>query len=176
MAARARVAPLGRQVDLTVNGDRTTVSAGLQRTLLDLLRDELRLTGTKLGCGIGVCGACSVLVDGRVVSSCLLLVGLLDGADVVTIEGLGSPDRPSPLQEAFVEAGGIQCGICTPGQIVAAHALLAEDQHPSEPAIRAWMAGNLCRCTGYAKIIAAVELAAARGSDAEPGEATAAVP
>ena len=109
-----------------------------------------------------MCGACSVLVDGRLVSSCLQLVGLLDGANVVTVEGLGDPARPSVVQEAFVEAGGLQCGICTPGQVVAAHALLSETDRPSDSEVRAWMAGNLCRCTGYARIVAAVQLAGAR--------------
>jgi aerobic-type carbon monoxide dehydrogenase small subunit (CoxS/CutS family) len=130
------------------------------RTLLDVLRAELRLTGTKEGCSIGVCGACSVLVDGRLQSGCLLLVGLVEGRTVETIEGLGTPDEPSAVQRAFIEAGGFQCGVCTPGQVVAATALLREEAAPSDETIRRWMAGNLCRCTGYASIVESVRLAA----------------
>lgn len=155
--------PGARTVSLTVNGRAVTVDGSPARRLVDVLRTDLALTGTKEGCAIGVCGACAVLVDGRVESSCLLLVGLLEGRSVETIEGLGTPDRPSTLQSAFVEAGGFQCGVCTPGQVVAATALLREDPTPTDAAIRRWMAGNLCRCTGYASILAAVRLAADRG-------------
>jgi carbon-monoxide dehydrogenase small subunit len=131
------------------------------RPLLDVLRSDLGLTGTKEGCGIGVCGACSVIVDGRLQSACLILAALVEGRAVETVEGLGSAAEPSPLQTAFVEAGGFQCGVCTPGQIVAATALLRESRDPSEEVIRRWMAGNLCRCTGYASIVEAVARAAA---------------
>jgi aerobic carbon-monoxide dehydrogenase small subunit len=153
--------PSGRPtVSLTINGAPVDLDVAADRTLLDVLRDDLGLTGTKLGCGIGVCGACSVLVDGRLESACLLLVGLVEGRAVVTIEGLGTPAEPSAVQRAFVECGGLQCGICTPGQVVAATALLDEIADPSEETIRRWMAGNLCRCTGYASIVESVRRAA----------------
>jgi carbon-monoxide dehydrogenase small subunit len=157
-------------VSFTLNGAPVTVETELDRTLLDVLRNDLRLTGTKEGCGIGVCGACSVLVDGRVQSACLLLAGLVDGRRVETIEGLGTVADPSPLQVAFVEAGGFQCGVCTPGQVVAATALLREVADPTEETIRRWMAGNLCRCTGYASIVDAVRRAAAGGTAPPDGE------
>ncbi|HET9457663.1 MAG TPA: (2Fe-2S)-binding protein [Candidatus Limnocylindrales bacterium] len=147
-------------VSLTINGSAITLDVPNDRTLLDVLRTDLGLTGTKSGCEIGVCGACSVLVDGRLESACLLLVGLLSGRAVETIEGLGTPADPSALQVAFVEAGGFQCGICTPGQVVAATALLREVADPSEATIRTWMAGNLCRCTGYVTIVEAIRRAA----------------
>jgi len=151
---------LRRLISLTLNGTAVALDVPGDRTLLDVLRTDLGLTGTKSGCEIGVCGACSVLVDGRVQSACLLLVGLLSGREVETIEGLGTPADPSALQVAFVEAGGFQCGICTPGQVVAATALLREVADPSDPTIRTWMAGNLCRCTGYATIVEAIRRAA----------------
>ena len=131
-----------------------------ERLLIELLRDDLALTGTKEGCGIGVCGACSVLVDGVLLSACLVPAVHVDGTAVTTIEGLAGSGDLTPLQEAFIREGAFQCGICTPGQIVAATALLAEAPLPSREAIRAFMKGNLCRCTGYAGIIAAVEEAA----------------
>ena len=144
-------------VRFSLNG--RTVSAegsGTQR-LLDVLREELRLTGTKEGCGEGECGACSVLVDGEVVNSCLVAAGQVEGCEVVTVEGLASPDgKLSPLQQAFIERGAAQCGICTPGMLLAAHALLRENARPSADEVRVALAGNLCRCTGYTKIIDAV--------------------
>jgi aerobic-type carbon monoxide dehydrogenase small subunit (CoxS/CutS family) len=157
-------------VGLTINGAPVDLDVAPDRTLLDVLRDDLGLTGTKLGCGIGVCGACSVLVDGRLESACLLLVGLVEGRAVVTIEGLGTPAAPSTVQRAFVECGGLQCGICTPGQVVAATALLDEIADPSEETIRHWMAGNLCRCTGYASIVESVRRAA--GATPAPADAS----
>lgn len=147
-------------IRFVLNGEPVELDPEGDRTLLDVVRDR-GLTGTKLACAIGVCGACAVLVDGRVVSSCLLLAGLLDGREVETIEGLGTPDGPSPVQRAFVEAGGFQCGVCTPGQVVAATALLREEPEPDDPTIRRWMAGQLCRCTGYASIVDAVRRASA---------------
>jgi carbon-monoxide dehydrogenase small subunit len=147
-------------VSLTVNERPVALSVPADRTLLDVLRDDLELTGTKDGCGMGICGICSVLVDGRLVSSCLVLTASVDGASVTTIEGLAT-DRLTPLQDAFIAHGGLQCGICTPGQIVAATALLAEVAHPSTDDIRHWMAGNLCRCTGYAGIVEAISAVAA---------------
>jgi aerobic-type carbon monoxide dehydrogenase small subunit (CoxS/CutS family) len=152
--------PAAPPIRFILNGQPVDLDAAGDRTLLEVVRDR-GLTGTKLACGIGVCGACAVLVDGRLVSSCLMLAGLLDGREVETIEGLGSPDAPSAIQRAFVEAGGFQCGVCTPGQVVAATALLREQPSPDEPAIRRWMAGQLCRCTGYASIVEAVRRAAA---------------
>jgi aerobic-type carbon monoxide dehydrogenase small subunit (CoxS/CutS family) len=171
----ALVAGQGRSaIALTINGAPVELEAAPDRRLLDVLRDDLGLTGTKSGCEIGVCGACSVIVDGRLQSACLLLVGLLEGRSVVTIEGLGTPDEPSPVQRAFVEAGGFQCGICTPGQVVAATALLDEVEAPSDETIRRWMAGNLCRCTGYASIVESVRLAAGSVASASRGRGPAA--
>lgn len=149
-------------LSLTVNGVQHAVAADPTRRLLDVLRIDLDMTGTKEACGVGVCGACSVLVDGALVSSCLLPVGLADGKAVTTIEGLAAPDGAlSPLQEAFIVEGGYQCGACTPGQIVAATALLAEQPRPTRDEILDWMNGNMCRCTGYAGIIRAIESATA---------------
>jgi carbon-monoxide dehydrogenase small subunit len=151
-------------VEIAVNGVRHTVRVDAARRLVDVLREDLDLTGTKESCAVGVCGACAVLVDGQLVSSCLLPAVLADGAAVTTIEGLAGPDGAlSPLQDAFIAEGGLQCGACTPGQIVAATALLAENRDPSEAEIRDWMAGNLCRCTGYAGILRAIRAVA--GSD-----------
>lgn len=128
--------------------------------LLDGLRDELGLTGTKEGCGTGDCGACSVILDGKLVTSCLVLAVAADGKSIETIEGLASPRELHPLQRTFMDFGGLQCGICTPGMIIAAKALLEENPDPSEAEIRRCLAGNLCRCTGYVKIIDAVQAAA----------------
>jgi carbon-monoxide dehydrogenase small subunit len=127
--------------------------------LLDVLRDQLGLTGTKEGCGEGECGACSVLVDGELVNSCLVPVLQAAGSDILTIEGLAANERLHPLQEAFANAGGSQCGICTPGMIMASYQLLARFPHPTEEQIREGLAGNLCRCTGYQKIFDAVRQA-----------------
>ena len=160
-------------IALTVNGAAVVVESDPARRLVDVLRDELGLTGTKETCSVGVCGVCGVLVDGRLVSACLLPIGLLEGSAVVTVEGLGGPDDPSEVQRAFVEAGGFQCGICTSGQVIAATALLAEDDDPSDEAIRRWMAGTLCRCTGYASIVASVRLAARRTREAASATAEA---
>jgi aerobic-type carbon monoxide dehydrogenase small subunit (CoxS/CutS family) len=136
------------RVAFSLNGVATTVTVTPERLLADVLRDDIGATGTKIGCGIGVCGACSVLVDGDLVSSCLLPAVLVDGRAVTTIEGIADGEM-SPLQDAFIRDGGFQCGICTPGQIVAATALLAEHPTPSRDEVRVWMMGNLCRCTGY---------------------------
>jgi carbon-monoxide dehydrogenase small subunit len=149
------------RISFELNGRPHALSIAAHRRLIDLLRDELRLTGTKEGCSVGVCGACSVLLDGQVVSACLLPAVFVDGARVTTIEGL-APDEEhlSPLQDAFIRHGGFQCGICTPGQIVTATALLNEHPHPSADDVREWMMGNLCRCTGYYKIVESVLAAA----------------
>ncbi len=142
-------------IRLTVNGEPREARAGAAHRLIDVLRDGLGLTGTKEGCSVGVCGACSVLVDGELLSACLLPAVLADGSHVTTIEGLAR-DRLTPLQEAFITEGGFQCGICTPGQIVAASALLAARPAPTDAEIREWMMGNLCRCTGYHGIVRAI--------------------
>ena len=147
-------------ITLTINGKPYEVSAPNRRTLVDLLRYDLGLTGTKEACSVGVCGACSVLLNGRLVASCLLLACQADGAEITTIEGLGSAEALSSLQRAFIEHGGFQCGICTPGQLIAATALLKEHPAPSEEQIKEWMMGNLCRCTGYYQIVDSIKAAA----------------
>ena len=144
----------------TVNGDAVEVEASGTRRLLDVLREDLGLTGTKEGCGEGECGACSVLLDGAVVDACLVPVSQAGGASVQTVEGLAPPDTLGGLQQAFLETGGAQCGICTPGMLMAGAAFLASGAEPTEDAIREAIAGNLCRCTGYTKIIDAIALAA----------------
>ncbi|MCZ2113248.1 MAG: (2Fe-2S)-binding protein [Anaerolineae bacterium] len=147
-------------VTLTVNGQAHTVTTAAQKTLLYLLRDDLHLYGTKDGCREGECGACTVLLDGRPVNACLVLAGQADGREVVTIEGLAADDRLHPLQHAFIQAGAVQCGFCTPGLILSSVALLEQHPHPDDRQIRRALTGNLCRCTGYTKIIEAVKLAA----------------
>jgi carbon-monoxide dehydrogenase small subunit len=146
---------------ITVNGHAHELDVPATRTLVDLLREDLALTGTKEACSIGVCGACTVLVDGRMVASCIMLAAQVDGAEIVTIEGVAEGERLHPLQEAFMNAGGLQCGICTPGQIVAAKALLDANPAPTADEITDWMMGNLCRCTGYYQIREAIAQAAA---------------
>ncbi|MCB1410337.1 MAG: (2Fe-2S)-binding protein [Rhodobacter sp.] len=149
-------------VTTTVNGDAVDFLADPRETLLDCLRDHLGLTGSKEGCGTGDCGACSVRLDGVLVSSCLVLGVEAEGRSIETIEGMASPDGTlHPLQRKFIEHAALQCGFCTPGILVAAKALLEENPDPSESEIRYWLAGNLCRCTGYDKIIRAVQDAAA---------------
>jgi aerobic carbon-monoxide dehydrogenase small subunit len=151
-----------RAIRLTVNGTPHEVEVPTYRTLLDCLRNDLGLTGSKEGCGVGVCGACTVLLDGRMISSCIALAVFADGRAVTTVEGLAADERLHPVQQAFVDAGGFQCGICTPGQVVSAKALLDENPHPSDDEIREWMTGNLCRCTGYYKILESIRTAAER--------------
>jgi len=148
-------------VTTTVNGDPAEFLAGPGVTLLDALRDELGLTGTKEGCGSGDCGACSVIVDGRVVCSCLMLAAEAEGKRVETIEGLAQGGQLHPLQQKFLEHAALQCGFCTPGLLMASKALLDANPDPTETEARYWLAGNLCRCTGYDKIIRAVLDAAA---------------
>lgn len=144
-----------------VNGDPVEVLVDPSQTLLDLLRDELELTGTKEGCGTGDCGACSVLVEGRLVCSCLVLGAEVQGKSVETIEGMADGEHLHPLQRKFLEHAALQCGICTPGVLVAAKSLLEHNPNPTETEVRYWLAGNLCRCTGYDKIVRAVMDAAA---------------
>jgi len=148
----------------SVNGEPVEVEASGTRRLLDVLREDLGLTGTKEGCGEGECGACSVLIDGAVVDACLVPVSQARGASVRTVEGLADAGRMNVLQQAFLETGGAQCGICTPGMLMAADAFLASGTEPSDENIREAIAGNLCRCTGYTKIIDAIALAAERSA------------
>ena len=145
-----------RQIVLTVNGVEHDIDIEPNRLLLQALREDIGLTGTKEGCSIGVCGACSVTIDGRLVSSCLTLAIGCQGKEITTIEGLAKGGKLHPIQQAFLEYGGFQCGICTPGQIIAAKALLDTQPNPSEEEVKEWMSGNLCRCTGYYKILESV--------------------
>ena len=149
-----------KKIKITLNSKKMTLEVPAHRLLLDLLRDEIGLTGTKEGCGTGDCGACTVLLNGRPVNSCLILSGELDGADIVTIEGLKIGPEFHPVQKAFIQDGGAQCGYCTPGMLMMSKALLDENLNPTEEEIRFALSGNLCRCTGYAKIIQAVQDAA----------------
>jgi aerobic-type carbon monoxide dehydrogenase small subunit (CoxS/CutS family) len=155
-----------------VNGARREMTVAANRRLIDLLREDLGLTGTKEGCSVGVCGACSVLIDDQVMSACLVPAVFVNEARVTTIEGI-APDEThlSALQDAFIRHGGFQCGICTPGQIVAATALLNENPHPTHEQVKDWMMGNLCRCTGYYKIVESILAAAETGPNAVPREA-----
>lgn len=143
-------------VTAQVNGDEVEFLCEADETLLDVLRDRLNLTGAKEGCGTGDCGACSVTIDGRLVCSCLVLGAEVEGSAIETVEGIGSADALHPVQRQLLEHAALQCGVCTPGIIVAAKALLAQNPDPSEEETRYWLAGNLCRCTGYDKIIRAV--------------------
>lgn len=143
-------------VSTTVNGDPVDFLCDPRETLLDCLRDKLALTGAKEGCGTGDCGACSVEVDGRLVCSCLMLGAEANGKSIATVEGIADGDRLHPLQEKFIDYAALQCGICTPGILVAAKNLLEKNPDPTEEEVRYWLAGNLCRCTGYDKIIKAV--------------------
>jgi carbon-monoxide dehydrogenase small subunit len=145
-----------RTVEFTVNGDAYRLDVEPNRRLIDVLREDLGLTGTKEGCSIGVCGACTVLLDGEMISACLALTVNANSRDVTTIEGLAVSDKLHPLQQAFIDHGGFQCGICTPGQIMAAKALLDQNPNPSREEVVEWMTGNLCRCTGYYKIMESI--------------------
>lgn len=145
-----------REMILNVNGEEHDVEIEPNRLLLEALREDVGLTGTKEGCSIGVCGACSVIVDGRLVSACLTLAAACEGKKIETIEGLAQDGELHPLQRAFVQFGGFQCGICTPGQIMAAKALLDHNPNPTTDHVKEWMSANLCRCTGYYKILESV--------------------
>ncbi len=151
----------------TLNGEAVELEVPGMRRLLDALREDLGLTGTKEGCGEGECGACSVLVDGAVVDACLVPVCQVEGSDVRTVEGMADPitGALSPLQQSFLDLGGAQCGICTPGMLMAARAFLDDGGEPTDEAIREAIAGNLCRCTGYTKIIEAIAAASEAGAD-----------
>ena len=147
-------------IKFTVNGRAVEMDVAEDERLLDLIRDDLHLTGAKEGCGEGECGACTVLVDGKAVASCLVLAPQVDGKEVLTVEGLASGEEIHPIQRAFVEKGAVQCGFCTPGFIMSTYALLTANPNPSDEEIMSALEGNLCRCTGYAKILEAVRYAA----------------
>ncbi len=152
--------PIKQAVRVTVNGTPYSAEVPTYRTLVDFLRYDLGLTGTKETCSVGVCGACTVMLDGKMVSSCLTLAVRVNDAEIQTIEGVANGDELHPVQQAFIDNGGFQCGACTPGQIMAAKALLEENSHPSEDEIKQFMMGNLCRCTGYYQIIDSIKAAA----------------
>lgn len=155
------------KVNLIVNGNAITIVSPANRTLLEVIREDLGLTGAKDACGgEGECGACTVLLDGNPVNACMVLIGQVDGCQIETIEGLSTGDQPHPIQKAFVEAGAVQCGYCTPGVIMASKALLVRNPYPNNEEIREALAGNLCRCTGYSKIIDAIHRAAEEMSHA----------
>ena len=161
--------PARRELELTVNGRLLRGVAEPRVTLADFLRDALGLTGTHLGCEHGVCGACTILLDGRTVRSCLMLAVQAVGHELTTVEGLAAPDGPlHPVQEAFAEKHGLQCGFCTPGMLMTVHELLEDDPDPDEASIRRRLSGNLCRCTGYQNIVAAVRYAAELQREARP--------
>jgi carbon-monoxide dehydrogenase small subunit len=149
---------------IRVNGEDFEILIEPWKSLADLLRDELNLTGVKIGCNEGQCGSCTVLIDGKPVKSCLVLAPMVNGKEILTIEGLAKDGRLHPLQEAFIKHFAIQCGFCTPGFILAAKSLLDENPNPTEEEIRKWLAGNLCRCTGYVKIVEAILAVAASNS------------
>jgi aerobic carbon-monoxide dehydrogenase small subunit len=148
-----------------LNGREVTALAGSVQTLLDLLRQTFGLYGARESCGQGVCGSCTIVVDGRAVSSCLYWAALADGAEIVTIEGLGSPSHLDPVQEAFIEEGAFQCGYCTPGMVMMVHELLRENPRPTEEQIRSYLSGNICRCAAYPQIIEAVLEASAHAAE-----------
>lgn len=141
---------------MTINQKHYTIDVQSHHTLLDVLRDQLDITGPKECCGVGECGACTILMNGKAVNACLILAVEANGSDIVTIEGLGGPDSLSPMQQAFVDAGAVQCGFCTPGMIMAAQYLINNNPNPTEEDVRVALAGNLCRCTGYSRIFDAV--------------------
>jgi len=152
-----------KRIQLRINGQRYEMRVPVERLLVDLLREDLGLTGTKISCGEGECGACTVLVNGKAITSCITLAVSMDGCEITTIEGLAKDGKLHHLQEAFIENGAAQCGFCTPGMILAAKALLDKNPNPSEDEIKQALAGNLCRCTGYASILRAVCSAAEEG-------------
>ena len=154
-----------RAIELNINGDTHEVLVSPNRTLLEVLRDKLGLMGTKRGCDLGACGACTVLINGEAYLACVMLAVDAGGKEILTIEGLAAGGELHPLQRAFVETGGLQCGFCTPGMILTAKAILDEEEDPSEEVIKKKMAGNLCRCTGYKKIVEAVMSVTDSGTD-----------
>lgn len=160
-------APGVHKISLTLNGSRREIAVAPWTTLLDLLREELQLTGTKKGCDHGQCGACTVLIDGKRVNSCLTLAAMKDGCDITTVEGLAEGDKLHPVQQAFIDQDAFQCGYCTPGQICSAVGLINEGRAESDDDIRELMSGNLCRCGCYPNIVAAVRQAQAKSTDKE---------
>lgn len=152
--------PTGQTIQFTLNGEPVTLTVDPDELLVDVLRDKLLLTGTKVGCGEGECGACTVLLNDKPVNSCLLPAMKVQGKSVLTIEGLAPGETLHPIQESFLEAGAVQCGFCSPGTILSTKALLDEKKSPSEPEIKKALSGHICRCTGYVQIIEAVKLAA----------------
>jgi carbon-monoxide dehydrogenase small subunit len=146
-------------ISFKLNGKDYTLTVPTNTTLLQIIRDKVKLTGTKRGCAKGECGACTVIFNGKIVDSCLVLAPKVDGAEITTVEGIGTFDNPHPIQKAFVEEGAVQCGFCTPGFVVSSYALLSKIPRPTEEEIREGLSGNLCRCTGYIKIIEAVKKA-----------------
>ncbi|POZ91234.1 (2Fe-2S)-binding protein [Petrotoga halophila] len=158
------------KISITVNGEVRNPEVSSTTRLLDLLRDDLKLTGTKEGCGKGECGACTVIMNGELVTSCLVLAYQADGAEIITIEGLGFEDKIDPIQEAYIETGAVQCGFCTPGFIISTKKLLEENPNPTDEEIRRGLSGNICRCTGYQKIIDAVKLASKKLEKIKRGE------
>ncbi len=149
-----------KKISLTVNGKKHDLEVPTTRTLIDCIRYDLGLTGSVEGCGVGVCGACTMLLNGKMVSSCITLAVMADGGEIDTIEGLAKDGQLDPVQQAFIDYGGFQCGICTSGQIMAARALLDENPKPTVDQVKDWMMGNLCRCTGYYKIMESILKAA----------------
>ena len=149
-----------KEITVKINGASRTGTARVGQTLLEFLRDELYCTEVKHGCGRGDCGACTVIMDGKLVDSCLVLALQAEGSEIITGTGLGTKEHPHPIQKAFMETGALQCGFCTPGMVLAAKVLLEENPHPSEDDIKRGISGNLCRCTGYVKVIEAVSRAA----------------
>ena len=164
------------RLTLTVNGEARDVVVAVHKTLLEVLREDLGLPGTKHGCELGECGTCTVLVDGEPVLSCLALPVEMQGRDIKTVEGMADGSRLHPLQQAFAELGAAQCGYCTPGMLLTAEALLEDNPAPSRDEVRVALAGNLCRCTGYTKILDAVELAALRMKGGPAGRSTTGAP
>jgi len=154
---------MNHQIRLKVNGTDHQLDIPARRLLVDCLRYDLGLTGTKEGCSVGVCGACAVLLNGEMIASCIALAVAADGAEIITIEGIAQDGKLHPVQQAFIDHGGFQCGICTPGQVIAAKSLLDNNPDPTEEEVREWMMGNLCRCTGYYGILESV-MSAARTS------------
>ncbi len=156
---------MNHQIRLKVNGTDHQLDVPARRLLVDCLRYDLGLTGTKEGCSVGVCGACAVLLNGEMIASCIALAVAADGAEITTIEGIAQDGKLHPVQQAFIDHGGFQCGICTPGQVIAAKSLLDNNPDPTEEEVREWMMGNLCRCTGYYGILESVMSAVRTSQD-----------
>ena len=160
---------MNHQIQLKVNGTVHQLDVPARRLLVDCLRYDLGLTGTKEGCSVGVCGACAVLLNGEMIASCISLAVAADGAEIITIEGIAQDGKLHPVQQAFIDHGGFQCGICTPGQVIAAKSLLDNNSDPTEEEVREWMMGNLCRCTGYYGILESVMSAVRTSQEAASG-------